>query len=167
MYNWRMKLFLSVVFCLIPLSAQAFTALVIKVSDGDTVTVTHDGEKQRVRVFGIDAPEHDQPGGTQAKHDMTALALGKTVEVDPPFGKRKFPHSYNRIVATLTTPEGTDIGWTLLTLGDAWAYDQFKPPRQYDEAMTQAASIHEGLWAAPEPIAPWDWRRAHHVGHYR
>lgn len=162
-----MKYWLAALLLLVPLQAQAFRAVVVKVADGDTVTVMHDGEKQRVRVFGIDAPEHDQPGGTQAKRDMAALVLGKSVEVDPPPGKRNYPHSYDRIVAVLTTPEGTDIGWVLLTMGDAWAYDDFHPPRSYDEAMTQAADIHIGLWAQADPIPPWDWRhrRPHHRRH--
>ena len=63
-------------------------------------------------------------------------------------------------------PTGQDVGWTMLTLGDGWAYDEFGPPRSYDEAMTQAAGLHLGLWRDASPEAPWDWRRAHHVGHY-
>ncbi|MDX7951784.1 thermonuclease family protein [Lichenihabitans sp. Uapishka_5] len=160
-----MKNLLAMLFCLLPLTAQAFPAVVTKIADGDTFTVMADGQKQRIRVFGIDAPEHDQPFGSKAKADLSALILGKTVEVEPPPGHRSFPKSYDRIVAMVRTGQGTDIGWTMLTLGDAWAYDEFHPPRSYDEAMTQAASIHQGLWSQADPTAPWDWR--HRKPHYR
>lgn len=152
-----MKKLIFLLFCLAPLPAQAFPAMVTKVADGDTFTVMVDGEKQRVRIFGIDAPEHDQPGGGKAKADLSALILGKVVEVEPPPRHGRFPTSYDRIVGVVTIG-GTDIGWTMLTLGDAWAYDEFKPPRSYDEAMTQAAQVHAGLWAQGDPVAPWDWR---------
>lgn len=162
-----MNNFLLLIFCLLPLSAQAFPATVVKIADGDTFTVSRDGEKQRIRIFGIDAPEHDQPGGTAATHDLSALILGKVVEIDPPPGKARFPHSYDRIVAVVTMPDGPDVGWTMLTLGDAWVYDEFHPPRSYDEAMTQAANIHAGVWAEPEAVAPWDWRHSRHPHHWR
>lgn len=162
-----MRRALLALICLAPLSAQAFPATVVKIADGDTFTVMANGEKQRVRIFGIDAPEHDQPGGMAAKRDLSALILGKTVEVEPPPQNRSFPHSYDRIVGVARV-NGTDVGWTLLTLGDAWAYDEFWPPRSYDEAMTQAAQIHAGLWAEPDPVAPWDWRhRKRHYRHHR
>ena len=159
-----MKVWLVALLCLLPLSAQAFPATVTKIADGDTFTVMTDGGKQRIRIFGIDAPEHDQPFGGKAKADLSALLLGKTVEIEPPPHHRIFPKSYDRIVAVVRAG-GTDIGWTMLSLGDAWAYDEFEPPRSYDEAMTQAAGIHAGLWAQGDPVAPWDWR--HRKPRYR
>ncbi len=48
-----------------------------EIADGDTFTVLANDEKQRIRIFGIDAPEHDQPGGAAATHDLTALILAR------------------------------------------------------------------------------------------
>ena len=160
-----MKHLIVILLCLVPLTAHAFPATVTKIADGDTFTVMADGMKQRIRVFGIDAPEHDQPYGGKAKADLSALILGKTVDIEPPPHHRTFPKSYDRIVAMVVMPAGQDVGWTMLTLGDAWAYDEFHPPRSYDEAMTQAAQIHTGLWAQGDPVAPWDWR--HRKPRYR
>lgn len=49
--------------------------------------------------------------------------------------------------------------------GALQAYDQFYPPRSYDKAMTQAASIHVRLCTQGDPEALWDWR--HRNRHYR
>ena len=141
----------------LPLTAHAFPATVTKIADGDTFTVRTDHDTRRIRIFGIDAPEHGQPGGTAAKKDLAALIAGKTVDIEPPPHHRKFPRSYDRIVATVTV-DGTDVGWSMISLGDAWAYDEFDPPARYDDAMAQAQSLHIGLWADANPLPPWDWR---------
>ena len=45
---------------LLPLSLFAFSAKVIKISDGDTITVLNSKEQTKVRLYGIDAPEKKQ-----------------------------------------------------------------------------------------------------------
>ena len=160
-----MRLSVLAVLCLLPLSAHAFPATVTKIADGDTFTVMADGEKYRIRIFGIDAPEHDQPYGGKAKADLSAMILGKVVDIEPPPHHGRFPTSYDRIVAVVTTPAGTDVGWTMVSLGDAWAYDEFHPPASYDFAEEQAIKVHAGLWAQANPLAPWTWR--HRKPHYR
>lgn len=44
----------------------AFSGQVIKVADGDTITVLKNGEKVRVRFYGIDAPEKKQEYGIKS-----------------------------------------------------------------------------------------------------
>ena len=41
-------------------------ASVVKVHDGDTLTVVSHGASQRVRLAGIDCPESEQPHGAEA-----------------------------------------------------------------------------------------------------
>ncbi|QPH88770.1 thermonuclease family protein [Campylobacter concisus] len=43
-----------------PLFLFAFPAKVIKISDGDTITVLSGKEQTKVRLYGIDAPEKKQ-----------------------------------------------------------------------------------------------------------
>lgn len=61
----------------------AWGGKVVGVSDGDTVTVLSSSHEQiRVRLYGIDAPESEQPFGTKSKQSLSGLLFGKTVEVD-------------------------------------------------------------------------------------
>ena len=49
-------------FC-VPVSAGDFTGVVVGISDGDTITVMHDGRGEKIRLYGIDAPEKGQAFG--------------------------------------------------------------------------------------------------------
>ena len=57
---------------------------VIKVSDGDTITVMslQQYNKFKVRLYGIDAPESDQSFGTQSKQFLSDQILNKEVEIE-------------------------------------------------------------------------------------
>ena len=52
---------------------------VVSVTDGDTIHVVPEGETEpmKVRLAGIDAPEKDQPYGTESTALLESLALGK------------------------------------------------------------------------------------------
>lgn len=67
----------------IPLSAAEIKGKVIKVYDGDTITVLDDldGGKFRIRLAGIDAPEKGQPGDKEATAFLTQRLLGERVSV--------------------------------------------------------------------------------------
>ncbi len=47
--------------------AADFTGRVVGVSDGDTITVFHNGKGERIRLHGIDCPEKRQAFGNRAK----------------------------------------------------------------------------------------------------
>ena len=47
--------------------AESFAGKVVRVLDGDTVEVMHDGKAERIRLAQIDCPEKDQPFGQAAK----------------------------------------------------------------------------------------------------
>lgn len=55
-----MKMKILTLILLLPLSLFAFPAKVIKISDGDTITVLNSKEQTKVRLYGIDAPEKKQ-----------------------------------------------------------------------------------------------------------
>ena len=55
-----MKTKILTLILLLPLSLFAFSAKVIKISDGDTITVLSGKEQTKVRLYGIDAPEKKQ-----------------------------------------------------------------------------------------------------------
>ena len=46
----------------------AWSARIVGVSDGDTVTALREGNEQvKIRLYGIDAPESSQPHGRASK----------------------------------------------------------------------------------------------------
>ena len=64
-------------------NADTLNGKVVKVADGDTVTVLDSTNTQhRIRLTGIDTPEMGQPFGNAAKKHMTTLVAGKMVMVE-------------------------------------------------------------------------------------
>ena len=61
---------------------------VVEVVDGDTFQLQ---SGKRVRLMGVDAPEFDRCGGSEARKKLTALILNKTVtlteEVSEAYGR--------------------------------------------------------------------------------
>ena len=79
-----------VVLFLLTISANSLAGQfkVTRVTDGDTVKVTGNGEKVTIRLVGIDAPEtskkKNQPGqpfSRKSTHYLASLVLDKSVEV--------------------------------------------------------------------------------------
>ena len=67
---------------------------VTRVVNGDTLVVQLSSGPIRVRLYGIDAPEHNQPGGREAAAALTSLVNGERVELEPINQDR-----YSRMVA--------------------------------------------------------------------
>jgi hypothetical protein len=91
------------------LLAEDFSGLVVGVSDGDTIRVLHDGQEQRILLWGIDAPESKQPWETRAKGFTGDLAFGKVVTVYVRDIDR-----YGRTVAEIILTGGRNLGQELL-----------------------------------------------------
>ena len=72
---------LSVVALALSASAQTFTAKVVGVHDGDTITVYDGREQTRIRLEGIDCPETGADFSTRAKRLTSNLVFGKQVRV--------------------------------------------------------------------------------------
>ncbi len=131
-----------------------FTAQVIVISDGDSLTLrTPERRELRVRLHGIDAPEWQQPGGTQSRTALASLVKGKTVkvssvEMDP----------YDRLVVDLY--DGTNwVNETLVAGGWAWHYTQHSDSHALAQAERAARARRLGLWRDPHPVPPWIWRQ--------
>ena len=62
-------------------SVQEFTAKVVGVADGDTITVLRDRTQVRVRLDGIDCPESGQAFGSRAKAFTSELVFAKVVAI--------------------------------------------------------------------------------------
>jgi len=159
-----MKLLFTIYFIFFtPFFASAYSSLigkVVKVSDGDTIQVLDGGKAVKIRLAEIDCPETShgakkpgQPYGQAAKKFALDLVGGKTVRVDVVTRDR-----YGRIVGKVVLEDGSTLNKRLVGAGLAWVYRRYaKDPALYDlEAEAKAAKL--GLWSAPNPVAPWEWR---------
>ena len=60
------------------LSAATLTGRVVKIADGDTLTIVVDDRQEKIRLSDIDTPERKQPYGSRAKQalaDLTRVSL--------------------------------------------------------------------------------------------
>ncbi len=137
-------------------NARADTGAAVRVvDDGDTLWL---GE-EKIRIFGIDAPELDQTCGTgrtawdcgrwSADVLRSAVAPGITCE-----GRDR--DRYGRLLATCTA-DGRDLGEAMVAAGAATAYVRYSDAYSDIEAFARAKEA--GIWAGPmqEPEA---FRRA-------
>ena len=140
---------------------------VTKVSDGDTIHVVTDGNvKFKVRLDRIDAPEKDQPYGKESTAYLSSLIRGKTVRVE--WQKKD---QYGRVLGVVYLPSIEhsnnpnnrtilqDINLHLVATGNAWHYSHFDKTPAYAAAEAAAKEKKLGLWAADNPINPYEWRK--------
>ena len=131
-------------------------ALIIAITDGDTVRALDDSKTQyKVRLASIDAPEKKQPFGTKSKQMLSSLIGNKRVNLDCPKQDR-----YRRWICTITD-NGMDVNREMVRLGGAWVFRKYYSGSDYYEAENEAKSAHAGLWKTSEyqAIPPWEWRK--------
>lgn len=135
-------------------AAEVLTARVVGVSDGDTLTVLAQGNKQvRVRLDEVDAPEKDQAFGQASKRSLSDLCFGKGAVVTV-----KKTDRYGRSVAAVSC-EGIDAGAHQVRAGMAWAYRQYLKDKRLLDLEVAARRGHVGLWRDECPVPPWEFRR--------
>jgi len=130
---------------------------VVKVADGDTITVLDDAQAQhKIRLAGIDAPEKGQDHGELSRQALAALVAGKRVRVQVQ-GKDKYGRTIGRVF--VGSPE-VDVNLAQVRAGWAWHYLQFAPKAaDLARGETEARAARAGLWALPTPTPPWEWRK--------
>ena len=93
-------------------------------TDGDTL---RDCQGERVRLFGLDAPELDQPGGLLARDQLRRLTEGERVRcvVENPKKPRDY---FGRIVAICYNSQG-DLTREMIRLGPSKEYHKYSKGR--------------------------------------
>lgn len=128
---------------------------VVKITDGDTITVlTADKKQVKIRLFGIDCPEAKQDFGTKSKQLLSRLIFGQIVEVDD-YGKDLYGRTIGKIYL-----DDQYINLLMVAHGAAWHYKQYAM-NDVELASAQAKAKRQqlGLWAFPNPIPPWEFRK--------
>lgn len=135
--------------------AEAATARVIDVLDGDSVVVKMDAGRVEVRLFGIDAPEHKQAYSDSARKGLEDLVNNRDVELLPVEKDR-----FGRTVAQLLRKsDRLNVNQEMLRRGHAWVYRQYNDDKAWIAIETEARDAGRGLWAGDDPVPPWNWRR--------
>jgi endonuclease YncB( thermonuclease family) len=152
--------FLCLLFFTLVSFAEELIGKVIKVSDGDTITVLDsNNQKHKIRLKGIDAPESQQAFGDISTQSLSELVYDKEVLVT--WDKKD---KYYRILGKVIV-DGRDANYEQLKKGLAWYYKQYEKDlsdedkKRYSEAEEWARNYTEGLWADSNSIPPWEFRR--------
>lgn len=135
---------------------------VVKIADGDTITILDEQNVQhKIRLQGIDAPEHRQDFGEVSRENLASLVFGKYVKIDYEKVDR-----YGRLVGTIWL-DGNDECLEQVKAGLAWHYKEYQKEQTpadrqlYANAELEARTERRGLWKDPAPTPPWEYR--HHA----
>jgi endonuclease YncB( thermonuclease family) len=144
-------------------AATVLEGEVVRISDGDSLTLLVAGRPTRVRLAQIDAPERRQPYGQQAKAELSRLAFGRqaravVVDID----------DYGRTVAEVFV-DGVHLNQALVRSGHAWAYTRYARSTAIIDIENEARTAQRGLWQLPEAERdpPWEWRHRKREGRRR
>ena len=145
---------LRVVLAALLLSVAAHAEQVVRVKDGDSLVVDSAGRQVDVRLADIDAPEHRQPRGDEARALLRSLVEGREVQLQLVGGD-----AYRRVVAHVFV-DGVDVNAELVRRGLAWVRRGYDPAPQLIRHEDEARDAQRGLWADADATPPWVWRRA-------
>ncbi|MBW8880658.1 MAG: thermonuclease family protein [Asticcacaulis sp.] len=124
-----------------------------RVIDGDTLAIG----RVRVRLYGVDAFEHDQTCGAMACGEKASSALKGLVNRKSVSCERQDIDHYGRWVAICKSGD-VDLGREMVRRGLAVAYRYFSLKYAADEDWARAH--RQGAWAFGFED-PYDWRQAH------
>ena len=141
-----------------PLTAHAWIAKVVSVTDGDTIKVYNAERGQvKIRLYGIDSPEEKgQPYGQAAGKYLAYLIAGSIVDIETVDTDR-----YGRTVGIVSDSE-RNINQEMVRAGYAWVYRKYCDRdfcSEWLQLEDRARNARIGLWQESNPIPPWEWRR--------
>ena len=135
--------------------AETIEGELVSIADGDSFVLSVKGQRVKVRLDEIDAPEHRQPWSRRAKEALARKLAGCTVTLITDYDDR-----YGRRVGRAHCG-GRDVNRELVREGHARVY----PFKLRDESLLadedRARAERVGLWSLPERdrVPPWEWRR--------
>ncbi|WP_434778895.1 thermonuclease family protein [Neisseria sp. Ec49-e6-T10] len=186
-YYWLMKkilLILSTLFLASISFAETISCRHPKIQDGNNIFCLSSENKQiKVRLWGIDAPDLNQNFGKESAQILSKILShaplnlevfgydsdGRTlseikyqVYVDCPPPSKLEDGTMIQEIGCMEKPP-TNANWEMIYRGYAWTNPSHKlnnANKFYIEAERIARKDKRGLWADPNPISPWEWRKA-------
>jgi len=132
-------------------------ATLVRVVDGDTISVSINGKNETVRIIGIDTPEVVDPRKTVECFGREATGMAKNVlennktvllESDSTQGERD---KYQRLLRYVWVDDGLiDFGEMMIATGYASEYTYstpYKYQQVYKQAEKDASEAKKGFWA--------------------
>src|SRR5690606_5194080 len=155
--NLKIKISLTIIFILtffLVCVSQTIVGKIVRVSDGDTIVLLDSTNQQiRIRLHGIDCPENGQDFANVAKKYTSDLCFSKNVSVDVLDIDR-----YGRTIGVVWV-DTINVNLKLLLKGLAWHYKHFDQSIEFAHAELSARENKRGLWAQPNAVPPWEYRR--------
>ncbi|WP_326982560.1 thermonuclease family protein [Chryseobacterium sp. MYb264] len=128
---------------------------VIKISDGDTITVLLKGNQQKkLRLAEVDCPEKGQPFGKNAKEFTSKQVFGKTISFIETSTDR-----YGRSIAKVYYDNNKYLSKELIKAGMGWWYFSYSKDASLGKLQAKAQHNKKGLWQDIHAVAPWEYRK--------
>lgn len=145
-------------------AVAAEAARVVRVVDADTYIMLSGASTYRLRLLGVDAPEHDQAFGPQATDSVARLLTpGRVVLV-----ARAGLDLYGRTLGAVLLPTATvaaagrpvPLDSLLVVRGWAWAFDPNRTVAARAQQQVAAQRAGRGLWKCgpAQAVPPKLWR---------
>ena len=152
--SMRFAPIVSMLVACLALNAQTIQGRVVRVSDGDTITILDEGKVQhKIRLNRIDAPEKSQAFGEASRKHLANMVANKVVKVE--WAKKD---KYGRILGEVFVGD-VNANLKMVQGGMAWHFKRFDNTKEYALAENEARAKKIGLWNDPKPIPPWEFRK--------
>ena len=135
-------------------SPVTISAVVSRILDSDTLETNKKGHK-RISLYGIDAPEEDQPFGKEAKDFFEKKVFKKKIK------EKVYDKKDDGTDIALVFAGGKNINELMIKAGYAWVYQPSCDEPFCDDWVRyeeEAKAQKKGLWGGSGRIAPWIWR---------
>ena len=143
----------SIFFSILLLSAEE-EIKILRVIDGDTVSAESQGTQIKIRLSEIDAPEMDQPFGTNSKKCLSELIRENSGLKFKSDGQDSYGRSLGWLMA-----DQINLNYEMVKRGCAWVYDRYVVNKTIYSFQNGARLKKLGLWSSQNPVKPWIWRR--------
>jgi endonuclease YncB( thermonuclease family) len=149
-------------------------ARVVRVLDGDTFVIDHDGEEMTIRLPFTDSPEiaHEgwlswllpnAPYGIEATNYLRSRIEGQEIELL----KYKKKDSMGRGLWDVMLEGDVSISEEMLTLGLAVPYGSEGRTLPRADVLAELAKANRvGVWSSSMPIRPLDWKHSNFYTNY-
>lgn len=129
---------------------QLLEGICVGVSDGDSLHLElPDGERVRVRLYGIDAPEKDQECALAARKKLGKLIYDKEIRVEV-LDVDKYGRYVGKVYAGARY-----VNRYMLKEGLAWHYKHYAADDELlAEAEARAKAAGRGIWSTESPCRP-------------